>query len=121
MTGKNGKLGFREKDRKRTRKNHINITNKEYDWDHMTEARMVKGFIEKVTGNKTMKPGKAAGSCNVCAKMIFASGSVEIGVMLELVLDGTAMPDEWLASVLVPTSKGKDEVTIVMYAEEKIC
>ena len=43
MRGKDGRLGFSEKDRKRTWKNHMEeIMNKDNDWDHVTEASMVE-------------------------------------------------------------------------------
>ena len=93
------------------------IMNKENDWDHVTEAGMVEGPIKNVTREemaiaiKVMKPGKAAGLSEVCAKMISASEEVGVSVMVELcqrVLDGKGMPDEWQTSVLVPifTEKG---------------
>ena len=105
LGGKDGKLGFSEKDRKRVCKNHMKeIMNKENDWDHVTEASMVEGPINNVTREemaiaiKVMKPGKAAGPSEVCAEMISTSGEVGISVMVELyqrVLDGKGMPDEW--------------------------
>ena len=50
MKGKDRKLSFVEKDRKRILKNHVEeIMNKENDWDHMTEPNMVEGHIEKVS------------------------------------------------------------------------
>ena len=120
MKGKNGKLDFNEKDRKRIWKNHMEeIVNKENDWDHVTEASMLEGPIKNVTREemaiaiKVMKPGKAAGSSEVCTEMISAGGEVGVSVMVELcqrVLDGKGMPDEWQTNVLVPISKGKGDV-----------
>ena len=67
MRGKDGRFGFSEKDRKKNMKNHTEeIMNKENDWDHVTEARMVEGSIKNVTREemaiaiKVMKPGKTA-------------------------------------------------------------
>ena len=52
----------------------MGIMNKEDDWDHMTEANMVKGSIEKIIQEETvivikaMKPGMVTGpSYKVCA------------------------------------------------------
>ena len=63
--GKNGRLGFSEKDRKKIWKNHPEeIMNKENDWDHVTEASMVEGPINNVTCEETtiaikvMRPGR---------------------------------------------------------------
>ena len=56
--------------------------NNENDWDHVKAASMVEGPIKNVNRKemamaiKVMKPGKAAGPSEVCAKMIFASGEV---------------------------------------------
>ena len=49
MRGKDSKLGFSEEDRKRIWKNFIKIMNKEIDWNHMTEARVMEGPLGKVT------------------------------------------------------------------------
>ena len=77
---------------------------KENDCDHVTEASIVEGPIKNVTREEmaiainVMKPGKAAGPSEVCAKMISASGKVGFSMMVELcqhVLDGKEMPDEW--------------------------
>ena len=101
-----GKLGFSEK----TLKNHMaEIMNKENDWDLMTEARMVKGSIQKFTPEevtiaiKAVKPAKAVGPFEEYAKMISASGEVRINVMIDLyqgVLNGKETLDEWQTSVL---------------------
>ena len=86
MRGKDGKLGFSEKDRKRMMKNHMaEIINEENHWNHVTEPSIIKGAIEKVTCNeiaiaiKAIKPANAVGPYKVCAEMISASGSVENG------------------------------------------
>ena len=121
MRGKGGRLGFSEKDKKRTWKNHMEeIMNKENDWDHVTEASMVEAPIKNVTqaemaiAIKAMKPGKAPGPSEVCAEMISTSGEVGVSVMVELcqrVLDGKGMPDEWQTSVLVLIFKGNGDVS----------
>ena len=120
MRGKDGRLGFSEKDRKRIWKNHMEeIMNKENDWDHVTKDSMREGHIKNVAREKmaiaikVVKPGKAAGPSEECAKMISASGEIGVSVMVELcqhVLDGKGMPDEWQTSVLVPIFKGKGDV-----------
>ena len=116
MRGKDGRLGFREKDRKRMWKNHMmEIMNKENDWDHVTEVGMVEVPIKNVTREKiaiaikVMKLGKAAGPSEVCAEMISAGGEIGVSVTVELcqrVLDGKGMPDEWQTSVFVPIFQG---------------
>ena len=90
MRRKDEMLGFSEKDR-RIWKNHMEeIMIKENDWDHVTEASMVKGPIKNVTREemamaiKVMEPGKAAGPYKACAEMISVSGEVEVSVMVEL-------------------------------------
>ena len=71
---------------------HMEIMNKEYDWDHVTPASMVVRSIKNVTREKmaiviqVMKPGKASGPSEICAEMISASG--EVGVKC----DGGAFP-----------------------------
>ena len=46
MRGKDGRLGFRKKIKKRLWKNHMEeIINNENDWGHVTEASMIKGPI----------------------------------------------------------------------------
>ena len=100
-------------------KTEKNRMNKENDWDHVTEANMVEGPIKNATREemaiaiKVMKPGKAAGSSEVYAEMISASGELGVSVMVELcqcLLDGKGMQDEWQTSVLVPIFKGKGDV-----------
>ena len=128
MRGKDGRLGFSEKDRKRIWKNHMEeIMNKENNWDNVTEASMVEGPIKNVTREemaiaiKVMKPGKTAGPSEVCAEMISASGEVGVSVIVELcqrVLDGKGMPDEWQTSVLVPIFKEKADVKNTILTEE---
>ena len=83
MRGKDGKLGFREKDRKRIWKNHMKeIMNEENEWGQVTVTSMIEGLIKNVTRDemaiaiKVMKPGMAAGLSEVCAEMISASGEV---------------------------------------------
>ena len=85
------KFDFSEKASKRIWKNHMQeIMNKKNDWNHMTQAKMVRGLIVKVTREemviaiKAMKSGKAAGSSEVCAEMISGSGEVRIAVMIKL-------------------------------------
>ena len=60
-----------------------------------------------------MKPGKAAGPSEICAKIIFASGEVGISVIMEwcqCMLDGKGVLYEWQASVLVLIFKAKEDV-----------
>ena len=67
---------------------------------------------EKAIAIKVMKPGKAAGPSEVCAKMISAGGEVGVSVMVDLcqhVLDGKEMPDEWQTSVLIPIYKESEK------------
>ena len=75
--------------------------NKENDWDHVTAASKVEGPTKNVTCKemaiaiKVMKPEKAAGSSELCAEIVSASGEVRVRVMVELcqrVLDGKEMP-----------------------------
>ena len=63
MRGKDERLGFREKDRKRIWKTYMeDIMNKENAWDHVTAASMVEEPINNVTHKemaiaiKMMKP-----------------------------------------------------------------
>ena len=93
--------------------------NEENHWDHVTAPSMAEGPIKNVTHEemamaiKMMKLGKAAGPSEVCAEMISAAGEVGARVMMELcqrVLDEKGMTNEWQASLLVPTFKGKGDV-----------
>ena len=91
IKGKDGSLGFSERDRKRILKNLIEeIMNKENDWDHVTAASMVEGRIKYFTREemtiaiKVMKPGKATRPSKGCAEMISASGEVGVSVTMEL-------------------------------------
>ena len=53
MRGKDRRLGFSKKDRKRICKNHMEeIMNKEKDWNDVTAVSMVKGPLENVTRKK---------------------------------------------------------------------
>ena len=99
--GKDVKIGFSEKDRKRMWKNHMEIMNKENDWNHIKEASMIKGPIEKVTPEKKtkaikpIKPGKAVGPSEEWEEIISARGEAETSVMIELckcVFDEKGMP-----------------------------
>ena len=117
MRGKDGRLSFIEKDRKRIWKNHMEeMMNEENDWNHVTAASIVEGPIKSVTCKemaiaiKVMKPTKTAGPPEVCAEMVSASGEVGVSVTVERVLDGKEMPDEWQTSVLVPIFKEKRDV-----------
>ena len=59
MRGKDGKLSFSEKGRKRIWKNLMGeIMNKGNAWDHMTEANLVAGSVEKVTFKEMAKAVK---------------------------------------------------------------
>ena len=66
MRGKDGKLGFGERDTKMIiEKSHAGSHNKKNDWDYMTEAGVLERAIEKVTNKeillayKEIKPRKA--------------------------------------------------------------
>ena len=53
MRGKDRRLGFSRKDRKRIWKNHMEgIMNKEKEWNHVTAISMVKESIKNVTCKK---------------------------------------------------------------------
>ena len=89
MRRKDKKLGVSEKGRKVISKNYMKeITKKEDDWDHITEANMVEGPIQKVTiqiaiAIKATKPGKIDGPSQVCAEMAYVSGAALISLMIE--------------------------------------
>ena len=77
LRGKDRRLGFSEKNRKRLCKNHMEeIMNKENDWDHVTAASVVEEPIKNVTCEemaiaiKVMKPETATKPFEVCAEMI---------------------------------------------------
>ena len=62
---------------------------------------------------KYLKIGKAPGQAEVCAKIIVASGDVEIRALMDLclrILDGKGMPEEWSTTVEIPISKGKGDI-----------
>ena len=97
----------------------MEMMNEKNDWDHVTEASMVEGFIKNVTREEmaiaieVMKPGRQLDPLEVRTEAISASGEVGISVMVKLcqrVLDGKGMQDEWEANVLVPIFKGKGDV-----------
>ena len=47
MRGKDGNLGFSDKDGKRIRKNHVEeIMSEENDWNYITEASMIEGPVK---------------------------------------------------------------------------
>ena len=88
MKGKDGKSGFREKNRKRIWKNQMEeIMNKENNWNRGTETGMIEEPIKNVTREdmaiaiKAMKPGRTTGPC---AEMVSVNGKVGISVMMEL-------------------------------------
>ena len=100
MRGKNGKLGFGERDTKIImEKSHAGSHNKENDWDYMTEAGVLEGPIEKVTNKeillaiKEIKPRKAVELSEVCAKLRSVSGDDKTGIC-QLVLNRKGMPNE---------------------------
>ena len=89
--------------------------NEENECDQNVKAELVEGPVERVSREEVvkaireMKVGKAAGTSEVSAEMIAASGEIRVGVMVELcqgVLDGRGMPDDWVLSVVVPIFKG---------------
>ena len=119
LRGRNGQLGFFEKDRAKIWKEHMEkIMNEENEWDQMVEINAVEGPIERITREEVveamrrMKSGKATGPSEVSVEMIIASGEIGIKVMMNLcqcVLDGKGMPNEWKSSVIVPIFKGKGD------------
>ena len=77
-----GRLSFSVIDRGRTWKEHMEIMNKENEWDNMTQADAVEGPTEMVTQGEIvkvmgkMKSGKVAGPSEVSLEMITSSGVV---------------------------------------------
>ena len=102
MRGKDGKLGFSEKDRKRIWKNHMEeIMKKGSYWNHMTEASMAEELIDKITRKEmatVVKPGRAIGPSKVCAKLC------------QRWLDRRRLLDEGQTSMLVPIFKEKGDL-----------
>ena len=106
MRGKDGKLGFGERDTKMIiEKSHAGSHNKENDWDYMTEAGVLERPMEKATNKeillayKEIKPRKAVGLSEVCAKLRSVSGDNETGInvimeLCQLVLNRKGMPNE---------------------------
>ena len=67
MRGKDGRLAFSKKNKKRIWKNHMEeIMNNENNWDHVTATSVVEGPIKYVNCKeiaraiKLMKPGKGS-------------------------------------------------------------
>ena len=118
--GSDSRLSFRERDRGKVWKEHLErIMNEENEWDQNVKADLVEGPVERVSREEVkamgeMKAGKAAAPSEVSVEMIVASGEIGIDVMVELcqgVLDRRGMPDEWALSVVVPIFKGKGDAT----------
>ena len=118
MSKKDAKLSFDKNDRERMAKYHMEeIINKENDWNHMKEAKLVEEFIEKIACEeivRAMKPGKIARPYEVCAEMI--SASIEVGINICLVLElchrglnGKGKLSAGQTSMLVPIFKEKGD------------
>jgi len=66
------------------------IMNEENEWDHATEADIIKGPVERKTRDETvkaiegMKTRKAPGPSEVSTEMVIASGETGIRVLMEL-------------------------------------
>ena len=66
------------------------IMNEENEWDHIMEADVVEGPVEKVARNEIVKAmqnmtsGKATGLSEVSVEMIVASGEIGMKVTMEL-------------------------------------
>jgi len=92
------------------------IMNEENEWDHVAEANMIEGPVERITHHEivkaigSMKTRKAPGPSEVNTKMVIASGETGIRVLKELsqrVLDGKGIPDEWKATLWYRFSREK--------------
>ena len=120
IRGKDGKLGFSEKDRGRIWKEHMEeIMNEENLWDHQVDVNATEGPVEEISraevlqAMKEMKLGKAPGLSEVTTEMIRSSGERGVKVMREIcqrVMDGEGLPNDWKTSVVVPIYKGKGDV-----------
>ena len=76
LRGRDGQLGFSEKDRAKIWKEHMEkIMNEENEWDRMVETHLVEGPVEKVAHNEiveaiqSMKSGKTTGTSEVSVEM----------------------------------------------------
>ena len=117
LRGRDGRLGFIEKDRAKIWKKHMEkITNEE---NHLVETDDVEGPVEKVARDEIvkamqrMKSGKTTGPSEVSVEIIIGNGKIGVEVVMALcqdILDGRGMPDEWKTSVIMPIFKGKDDV-----------
>ena len=91
LRGRDGRLGFTEKDMEKIWKEHMEkIKNKDNEWDRMEEIDVVERPVEKVARNEIveamqrMKSGNATGTSEVSVEMIVASGEIGAKVMMEL-------------------------------------
>ena len=120
IKGRDGRIGFSQEDRCKIWKKHMEkIMNEENIWDHIVDAAMVEGTIEKVSrkevrnANRKMKQGKAAVLSEITTEMIVAGGRIAEEVMLQFcqtILDRKGIPDEWQTSVMVAIFNGKEYV-----------
>ena len=85
LRGRDGQLGFIEKDWVKIWKEHMEkIMNEENKWDHILKTDVVEGPVEKVACNEIveamqkMKSGKATGQFEVSVEMIVASGKLRL-------------------------------------------
>ena len=77
IKGRNGRMGFSQKDRCIIWKEHMErIMNEENAWDHKMDAAVIEGPVEKVSHKKVreairkMKQGKAAGLSEITLELI---------------------------------------------------
>ena len=75
--GSDGRLNFREEDRGKVWKEHIErIMNEENEWDQNVKVELVEGLVERVSREEVVKVlremevGKAAGPLEVSVEMI---------------------------------------------------
>jgi len=110
MRGNDGRLNLSVIDRGIVWMDHMEeMMNEKNEWDHMMEANVVEGPIEKITQEmrkaiRKMKLGKTVGPSQVSVEMITASGEIGIDAMIEFcqrVLDGRGRPEEWKTSGII--------------------
>ena len=118
IKGRNGKLDFSEKDRRKVWKEHMDaIINEENVWYQRVEDEMVMGPVQgepdrRSWGNEENEKGKAAGPSEVSWEMITTIEEIGICVLRMIcqdVLDGRGMPDDWEISVDIPVFKVKED------------
>ena len=91
LRGRDGRLGFIEKDRAKIWKEQTKkIVNAHNEWNHMVETNLVEGPVEKVAHNEIvkamqkMKSGKATELSEVSVGMIVASREIRMKVIMKL-------------------------------------